>query len=632
MKRWPGILLLFFAALLVGCGGSHDARITAELDRADSLLRTSDTAAHSAALRQMLALDTAHALQADEALRARHALLLVQARYKCYMTEPADSALIDSALSYYADHHGSSADHERYTRALIYSGAVAEELGHPQQAMQYYLQAEEAADPKDHFNIGYVNLRIGEFYESEYVTDSTDRVRIKQALLHFKAADDIYYQAVCLTSVGGLYRTHNNDSALNYLQQAISLSREHGLTYNYYKALDKLCGLYYFMDDYGRSKNVAMKIYYENQGVYDDTQYLSFGVRSFAKLGMADSAEYFLNQLPTPQSQMDSVTWFNVNAEISRAKGDFRNYSTFAIKSDSIAEMAILNSYQVQLKDAEEKYNNSILQLKNSRLRFNQFLFIFISLLLLLLLLLLLQRYHIIKRQIKMANSEKSLIESEMQRIALEQEVAEMRLGQLETEKGQLEKKNEQLTSDNKQLTTDKERLEIEKEQAKIEKERALSEISLNTGNNNENIDTPELLACHHAVLRELSEKLQCDDENVSFLSAIFTKRKRFNLTIGELSKDFWINVEKVANLGFNGIISYVRKNYPETSEDEIRFIGLSCLKLSNEVIKVCLDLSNIKTVSSYKTYIVNRVTGKTQNIDDFINGFLQNREVFYND
>ena len=69
MKRWPVILLLLFTALLVGCGGSHDARVTAELDRADSLLRTSDTAAHSAALRQMLALDTARALQSDEALR-----------------------------------------------------------------------------------------------------------------------------------------------------------------------------------------------------------------------------------------------------------------------------------------------------------------------------------------------------------------------------------------------------------------------------------------------------------------------------------------------------------------------------------------------------------------------------------
>ncbi len=604
-------MLLFFAALLVGCGGSHDARIMAELDRADSLLHTSDTAAHSAALRQMLALDTARALQTDEALRARHALLLVQARYKCYVTEPADSGLMEIARNYYADHHSSSLDHERYTRSLIYSGAVAEELGHPQQAMQWYLQAEQEISPNDHYNLGYVNGRIAGIYAVEYTTDSTDIVRNKLALYHFRKAGDIYWQAVCLTNIGGLYRTNNNDSALYYLQQAISFSKKHGLTYNYYDALDKLCGLYTLTNEHEKAKDIATQIYRENQGAYNGTRYISFGIKSYAKLGMADSAEYYMKLLPAPQNKVDSIEWFDALSELYRAKGDYRNYSTFAFKGDSIAEMAILNSYQVQLKETEEKYNNTLLKLKNSRLKFNQFLFIFISLLLLLLLLLLLQRYHIIKRQIKIANTEKGLIQSEMQRLALEQEMAKMSLQQLE-------KENDQLATDNKQLTTDKERLEIERE-------KALAKAALKTAANKEYVNTPEILACHHAVLRELTEKLQCDDENISFLNAIFTTRKRFNLRIGELSNDFWINVEKVANLGFNGIISYVRKNYPEASEDKIRFIGLSCLKLSNEVIKVCLDLSNIKTVSSYKTYILNSVTGKTQNIDDFINGFLQN-------
>ena len=383
MKRWPGILLLFFAALLVGCGGRHDARVTAELDRADSLLLTSDTAAHSAALRQMLALDTACALQADEALRARHALLLVQARYKCYVTEPADSTLIDSALSYYTDHHGSSADHERYTRALIYSGAVAEELGHPQQAMQHYLEAESTADPNDHFNLGYINLRIAEIYESEYTTDSTDLVRYKWALPHFKAAGDDYWQAICLTGIGGLYRTHNNDSALHYLQQAVAFSKEHGLTYYYYKALDKLCGLYYLTNEFEKAKDIATQIYRENQDVYSGTQYLSFGILAFAKLGLSDSAEYYLRQLPNPQSLVDSVEWFDAFAEVCRAKGDYRNYSTFALRSDSIADMIMLNSHQAQLKEAEAKYGKTELQLKNAQLR-NKLLVYFVIILILL--------------------------------------------------------------------------------------------------------------------------------------------------------------------------------------------------------------------------------------------------------
>ncbi len=611
MKRLSVIsltLLSLFAALLVGCGGSHDARVTAELDCADSLLRTSDTAAHSAALRQMLALDTARALQSDEALHARHALLLVHARYKCYVTEPADSALIGSALSYYADHHGSSADHERYTRALIYSGAVAEELGHPQQAMQHYLEAESTADPNDHFNLGYVNLRIGGIYESEYTTDSTDLVRYKQALPHFVKAGSDYYQATCLTSIGGLYRTHNNDSALHYLQQAISFSKEHGLTYNYYKALDKLCGLYYYMENYTNSKDLTTKLIQENQGEYDGMQYLTYGIRSFAKLGLTDSAEYYLKLMPPPQNVVDSMTQLDMLAEISCAKHDYQNYSVYAMKCASMADSVMLNSYQVQLKDTEEKYNNTLLKLNNSRLKFNLLLLFTILLILLLLLLLLLQRYRNIKRQIKLANSEMDSIQSEMQRLTLEQELAKVRLEQLETEKGQ--------------LASDNERLEIEKE----EREHALAQASLMANKNKGDVNTPELLACHYALLRELSEKLQCDDRNVSFLTAIFTSRKRYNLTIGKLSKEFWANLEYVVNTGYQGIITHVKQNCPKCSEVDARFIALSCLGFSNEVIKLCLDFTNIKTISSYKTYTMKKLTGKNQNIDDFIKEFLHSK------
>jgi hypothetical protein len=610
MKRLSVIsltLLSLLAALLVGCGGSHDVRIMAELDRADSLLLTADTAAHSAALRQMLALDTARALQADEALRARHALLLTQAQFKSYLF-PSNDSLINIARNYFANHHSSAQDHELYTRSLIYSGAVAQMTDNPQQAMQWYLEAESTADPNDHFNLGYTNLRIAELYEGEFVTDSTDIVRLKQALPHFVKAGSDYYRAVCLTGIGGLYRTHNNDSALHYLQQAISFSKEHGLTYNYYEALDKLCGLYYYLEDYSKSKDLATKIYRENQGVYDDTKYISLGIRSFAKLGMIDSAEYYLKLMPPPQNVVDSMTQLDMLAEISCAKHDYQNYSVYAMKCASMADSVMLNSYQVQLKDTEEKYNNTLLKLNNSRLKFNLLLLFTILLILVLLLLLLLQRYRNIKRQIKQANSEKDSIQSEMQRLALEQELAKVRLEQLETEKGQ--------------LASDNERLEIEKE----EREHALAQASLMANKNKGDVNTPELLACHYALLRELSEKLQCDDRNVSFLTAIFTSRKRYNLTIGKLSKEFWANLEYVVNTGYQGIITHVKQNCPKCSEVDARFIALSCLGFSNEVIKLCLDFTNIKTISSYKTYTMKKLTGKNQNIDDFIKEFLHSK------
>ena len=358
------VFALFFSALVWGCGGGHDAHITAVLDSADSLLRTSDTAAHSAALRQMEALDTARALQADEALRARHALLLTQARYKCYVTEPADSGLMEIARNYYAEHHSSAQDHELYTRALIYSGCVAEELGHPQQAMQFYLEAEDTADPTDHFNLGYINLRIAEIYQAQYTADTTDLVRYKQALPYFRKVGNIHYQAVCLTGIGGLYRTRNNDSAFHYIQQSIQFSKAHILPYFYYKSLDKLCGLYYFEGEYQHAKDIAVLIASDTaSSIYDSYDYLYFGISSYAKLGMTDSAEYYLKLLPAPQTKVDSIMYHKALLAIAESNGEDKSVISHYLKSDEITDSIIVQSKAELLKSTEQEHHTE--QLKN---------------------------------------------------------------------------------------------------------------------------------------------------------------------------------------------------------------------------------------------------------------------------
>ena len=342
MKRDRVILLLFFAALLWGCGGSHDARVMAELDRADSLLRTSDTAAHSAALRQMLALDTARALQADEALRARHALLLVQARYKCYVTEPADSVLIDSALSYYADHHGSAADHERYTRALIYSGAVAEELGHPQQAMQHYLEAESTADPNDHFNLGYINLRIAKLYQHQHFVDKYLISKYRQSYKHFNKTPYFHYQIVCMTELGGLYRTIQIDSAFYFANQAHTLAMKQGDSVMISPIKTVLCGLFYAKGMFAECKHTASELIKNNaKAVPENFYYLTM---TYAKLGNKDSANIIFNMAPSPEDIPDSVLYHDMVAEIMRLNGKTDDSMSAYKKSVDLAGSTIVAS------------------------------------------------------------------------------------------------------------------------------------------------------------------------------------------------------------------------------------------------------------------------------------------------
>ena len=571
MKRWPGILLLLFATLLWGCGGSHDARIVAVLDRADSLLRTSDAALHDSVRQELEALDTARALQSDEMLRARHALLLTQAQFKSYVLPTSDS-LINIAYSYYTDHHSSSADHERYTRSLIYKGLVAQMTDTPLQAMQWYLEAEAAADPNDHFNLGYANLRIAEIYQSEYTTDSTDLVRYKQALPHFRAVGDVYWQAVCLTGIGGLYRTHNNDSALHYLQQAINLSKEHGLTYNHLEALDKLCGQHYYMKNYSKSKDVAMQIYRENQGVYDGTQYLSFGIRSFAKLGITDSAEYYLKLLPPPQTKIDTMMLHKTLSIIAEAKNDYQSVISNYKISDEVADSIIVQSKAELLKTIEQQYKTN--QLKRETDKAKGKLWFLWTLIALIALLTSYVTYRFFKSRALMA---------ELNR---ENHIISQTLADLQEKADKLEQKAKEENTNG--LTADR------------------------------------AIDCEMAILTELKDKLSFP-RKLSFRDVLFSHGMSTKLTLKPLSPDFWNNLLQVADIKTKGLISYLNDNY-DCKPKELRFVSLVSMGFSNQVIQHCMDYTNIKTVSNYKSSIIKNIIGENQTLDLFIESYINKR------
>ena len=126
MKRLPVVILLVVALLVTvvaGCGGMrrHDARLTA----ADSLMQSDPDSA--LAIVEAVCRDSL----ASEGDRAYRDLLLTQARYRCYIPATSDSD-ISRALAWYRAH---DSEREKLTRALIYKGAVMEELSRPDSAM-----------------------------------------------------------------------------------------------------------------------------------------------------------------------------------------------------------------------------------------------------------------------------------------------------------------------------------------------------------------------------------------------------------------------------------------------------------------------------------------------------------------
>ena len=229
--------------LLAGCVRSGDSRLAL----ADSLIDEQADSAYMV-LKGINACELTH--NSD---RAYYALLYTQAQYNNLDSIASDS-LINIAVDYYADNH----NRELYTRTLIYKGAVMQELGKEQEAMEWYKRAEDNASPDDYMNLGQANLRIAVLYSLNYTDNRVIIEKYKQALYNFQKAGSKQYQVMCLSSIGGELRNINIDSAIIYLEKSIQLSKELDNSFLLYRSSAMLTRAYFSKNDFKRSKDLAL--------------------------------------------------------------------------------------------------------------------------------------------------------------------------------------------------------------------------------------------------------------------------------------------------------------------------------------------------------------------------------------
>ncbi len=305
------MFLCLAAAVVAGCGDSrYDSRLLA----ADSLINARPDSALA------LLSGIAPGEITAEADRAYYSLLVTQAKYKCDRAIKSTDT-IDVAIAHFADNH----DREKYTRSLIYKGAVLDELGDKTEAMLWYKRAEENADTADFFNLGYVNMRMAGLYDEAVAENELDISKYKEANRYFIASGNKKYQLECLKSLGKLYRARNMDSAYHYLFDAIKLSRE---------LRDKKCEIqnyillsraYYIDSLYDKMKETALYV------VQNGSQYLTSNdciynlCRAYALLNMPDSAQYYFERRKFKDvSPNSTVSRLITQYEIEKSKGNYQ--------------------------------------------------------------------------------------------------------------------------------------------------------------------------------------------------------------------------------------------------------------------------------------------------------------------
>ena len=584
------VAISLLVAVVTGCGGAgrYDARLVA----ADSLMQPDP----DSALALVQAVPPGSLTREGD--RAYRDLLLTQARYKCYITATSDSD-INRALDYYRRHSG---EREKLTRAYIYKGAVMEELGHPDSAMFYYKHAEATAAPDDYFNLGYVNLRIAELYQSMLGNDTAVVGRMKKANHYFLMTKDTSLLITATGTLGSYSKIIGKDSSRLFLNQAIQLAN----TINSPKVFQyqsKLAGSYFYDGDYRQAKELAMGIFRKGRNECNENQFYFYAARSYIRLNLLDSARWLIEQIPTPHNAVDSMNLYQTLAEISQAVQDYENYAFYNNKAKSIDTRIIEASRDPKLNVTELKWEADQNEGK-IKSQANYRLVKIFCVIVLVIALLMAFFYSIIKNRMNHYQSEINNTRTDLEKLL--SEIEQYRLN-VESERqdfiSQIEEKENELAVANRKNR----RLELE--------QGSLSQ------------KVADIVRHRHSAINELYQSIRIKSESdkdrkrpLLLMSTIRELYEKRGILQTPPSQSFWDNLRYSVEGEYQGIVSFVEQHYPNLTNDDIKLFMLCCAGIPNKIIKICMDYTSDVTVSKNKRKLLK----EKFNVDVRFDGFIQ--------
>ena len=328
-------LIVVLALGLTCCNGGGDTATMRELSAIDSLLskaRQYDLAQHR--------LDSLHPGGFNQAERAYYSLLLTQSHYK-------------------------------NTRALLYRGCVYQMMGDAEKAIASYKDAENAAEAGDLENKAFAKLRLATLYADNSNYADLKIRKYKEALDLYNQLGDKHYQIVCLTDMGGYYRSlpDKRDSALYYINQAIQLSEaEHEnwfLFQNLYQRAEMYCLL---TKEYDKARVDILKAIAAGKDEIDHPRAHYIAAETYLNLGRPDSALYYLNHVPASgmmsNHTSDTVMYCRLMSEIAKANKDWDQYTTYYERANEMADSILVANVNKNYLAIEKKYDIQLEELK----------------------------------------------------------------------------------------------------------------------------------------------------------------------------------------------------------------------------------------------------------------------------
>ena len=560
----------------------------------------------------------------DKLQNATWALLTVQAKYKNYKEELADSTLINIAYDYFMKQD----DARRKAMVLYYKGVLYGKADKTQEAQESYLKAiEEVEKTKDYQLAHLIYSSIGNIYLYNSLNEYALQM-FKQSLHYAKLSENKNYICSAYYDLGKVYSVlFDFDNSIKYYKEAIQMAEtlhNNGILID---GMNELAGVYTETKDYQPALSYAQKalILKETSELplkkRLEQSYLVIG-DIYRRINKTDSAYYYLNKTLSSNRMETICATYKILYNLSKEKKDYEKMSLYCdsmvVYQDSVWKL----HKNKELMNMQEKYNQqkllnekNQLKIENNTIIRNVLIILVVVFCLIAILIYIYQRKlirkeHIIQRHeeeiqlntLKRQENERiiSRNQSRMKELAEQMEANKDAQEQLEEQKNVLSEikcQNEALQQENKMLQQ-----HIDKYSSSLnEKSKELERLGI-LGEENQRLHDRERFLCNQLI------------KKTDILYRLKTKPQY-------MKDEQWEEVKETMNLLFDNYIVRLSTLVPSLTESDLQICCFIKLGIANPGIADLLGIEST-SVSKRKLRLKERITqkigafGKGQTLD----------------
>ena len=334
-------ILIALVLLMVACGRPSDnVPLSAELQQAEDLMYPHPDSA-------------LHILQAmtppvDELNHATWALLLTQAKYKCFVDQS------DSLVNIAHDYFMKGDDAQRKALVLFCKGALYDEKEMMEHALTYYFDATTFIDDAKDYIIAYlVHARISSIYAYrklyQYAINHADKAN-QYALM----SSNSYYVVSSYNCLARAYSSQKDyEKAIKFYDKAIEIGRVHNKTKLVNSSIQEKMGLFIRQNRLEEAQNLVKTL---NHQMLNNQANLTIG-RLYYRLNQPDSAYYYLNRAIKSDNIYTQQSAYQVLFNLSKKQKDYEKNAEYSVKLWKINDSINKIDRNKALIEMQEKYN-----------------------------------------------------------------------------------------------------------------------------------------------------------------------------------------------------------------------------------------------------------------------------------